>query len=461
MAVCEFCRTTLLKDLGSVSNLGKMSEVLEDYSPLQIGSSGRRDERAFTLIGRIQLTYSAGFWNEWYLLFDDGTDGWLSDASGQYALTVERKTGGALPQFTELLPGRPLQVYSQLFTICDVRTARCTGGQGELPFKVGPGWEARVADLRAKDRFLTIDYSDPAAARVYVGEAVDLPGLSAQLLRDPDAISDAAGRFHGKIAALNCPSCGSPLAAVTGITVQSLCPSCHAQIDTSGATAAVLAAGSSVQAVHFTLELGAHATLEGRSYTVLGALRRSDADGGSVWSEYLLYAPGQEFIWLIETAEGWQRARVLDRWPEWDGAANAVFQDRNFTQRFSYEAIVSFAAGSFNWRVAVGDRTRIIEFAHHDTQLAAEITREEMTWTRGVPLPLDQVRAWFGEQALAQLTPHPSYRHTAHKMLIALAVLNFVPLIAAPATTIAYSLLAALGIYLPAYYLDRLDAGTR
>jgi hypothetical protein len=406
------------------------------------------------------LRYSAGFWNEWYLLFDDGTNGWLSDASGQYALTVEQRTSAALPPFGQLVPGRTLKVAAQLYTIADVRTARCTAGQGELPFKVGPGWEARVADLRAKDRFVSLDYSDSAVARVYVGEAVDLPGLSAQLLRDPDVISDAAGRFHGKIAALTCPSCGSPLKAVTGITLQSICPSCHAQIDTSGSTAAVLAAGAAVAAVRFTLDLGAHTTLDGQPYTVLGALRRSEADGGSTWSEYLLYAPGQEFVWLIETGEGWQRARVLDRWPEWDGAANAAFQDRTFVQRFDYEAVVSFAAGSFNWRVAVGDRTRIIEFTHHDTRLAAEITREEMTWTCSVPLPLDQVRAWFGEHIQADLTPPPSYRHTARQMLIALAVLNLVPLIAAPSTTIAYSLLAALGIYLPAYYLDRLEAGS-
>jgi len=459
MAVCAYCKTTLLKDADSVKNLGRMSEVLEDYSPLQIGSAGTHGGRGFTLIGRIQLQYSAGFWNEWYLLFDDGGSGWLSDASGQYALTLERPASGALPLFDKLVPGNTLRVASLLYTISDVRTARCTAGQGELPFKVGPGWEARVADFRAKDRFMTLDYSDPASTRVYVGEAVDLSSLSAQLLRDPAQISDSSGRFRGKIAALQCPSCGSPLQAVTGITVQTLCPSCHARIDTAGATAVVLAAGAAVEAVHFTLELGARSNLDGRSYTVLGAMRRSEGDGSSTWSEYLLYAPGKDFIWLIESAGGWQRAEVMNRWPDWDGAANASFQDRNFAQRCSYEAVVVFAIGSFNWRVAVGDRTRILEFANHEMRLAAEITREEMTWSRSLPVPLDQVRAWFGEHVHADLVPHPSYRDTARKMLIALALLNLIPLIEAPSSTIVYSLLAALGIYLPAYYLDRLDAG--
>jgi hypothetical protein len=458
LAVCGYCKTTLLKDADSVKNLGKMSEVLEDYSPLQIGSSGRQGGRGFTVIGRIQLQYSAGFWNEWYVMFDDGGGGWLSDASGQYALTVEKQTSAALPLFDKLVPGRTLRVSSQLYTISDVRTARCTAGQGELPFKVGPGWEARVADFRARDRFMTLDYSDAAATRVYVGEAVELASLSAQLLRDTTQISDAAGRFRGKIAALNCPACGSALKAVTGITVQSLCPSCHAQIDTAGSVAVVLAAGAAVEAVHFTLELGASMSLDGQSYTVIGALRRTEGDGSSVWSEYLVYAPGKEFIWLVETDAGWQRAQVMNRWPDWDGAQIAGFQDRQFARQTSYDAVVVFAVGSFNWRVAVGDRTRIMEFSNHDTRLAAEVTREEMTWTRSVPVPLDQVRAWFGREVHAERSPQPTYRATARKMLVALVLINVVPLFAAPSTTILYSLLAALGIYLPAYYLDRLDA---
>jgi hypothetical protein len=458
LAVCGYCKTTLLKDADSVKNLGKMSEVLEDYSPLQIGSSGRHGGRGFSVIGRIQLQYSAGFWNEWYVMFDDGGGGWLSDASGQYALTVEKQTSAALPLFDKLVPGRTLRVSSQLYTISDVRTARCTAGQGELPFKVGPGWEARVADFRARDRFMTLDYSDATAPRVYVGDAVELESLSAQLLRDPAQISDAAGRFRGKVAALNCPSCGSALKAVTGITVQSLCPSCHAQIDTAGSVAVVLAAGAAIEAVHFTLELGARMSLDGLSYTVIGALRRSESDGSSVWSEYLLYTPGKEFIWLVETDAGWQRAQVMNRWPDWDGADVAGFQGRQFARQTSYDAVVVFAVGSFNWRVAVGDRTRILEFANHDTRLAAEVTREEMTWSWVENVPLDQVRAWFGRDVHAELSPLPTYRATARKILFALALINVVPLFAAPSTTILYSLLAALGIYLPAYYLDRLDA---
>jgi len=53
MAVCEYCHSTLLKDAESVKDIGKMSDVLEDYSPLQINTSGEYQGKHFTVVGRI------------------------------------------------------------------------------------------------------------------------------------------------------------------------------------------------------------------------------------------------------------------------------------------------------------------------------------------------------------------------------------------------------------------------
>ena len=461
MAVCEFCKTTLLKDARSVSNLGKMSEVLEDYSPLQIGTSGQFAQRSFSLIGRIQLQYSAGFWNEWYALFDDGATGWLSDASGQFTMTQAKQSAATLPLFEKLVPGHTLSVSGTTYATSDVRTAQCTAGQGELPFKVGQGWQARVADFRAGDRFLSLDYSDGADARVFAGQAVDLAALKPQLLRDPTQISDAAGHFRGKVSALACPSCGAPVKCVPGITVHIVCPSCHAEVDTAGSTAAVLAAGASVEAVHFTLNLGAEATIDGVRHTVLGAMRRAESDGGSQWSEYLMYAPGRDFIWLIETSEGWQRTQVLNRWPEWDGSGRVTLDGRHFQKASEYGARVAFAAGSFNWRVSVGDVARVTEFADGGLRLAAEATSEELTWSRSAPLALDQVRAWFGEHVHTDQTPHPKYMGTARQIVIGLLVINSIPLLLATGSVLPYALLAVAAIFLPAYFLDRLDERTQ
>jgi len=475
MSVCAFCKTTLLKDADSVRNIGKMSEVFEDYSPLQIGTSGQFAGRGFSLVGRIQLRYSEGFWNEWYTLFDDGSNGWLSDASGQYTLTFPQNAGATLPLFEKLIPGHVLHLGGQSYATSDVRRARCTGVQGELPFKVGQGWEARVADFRGADRFLSLDYSDPEV-RVYAGRAVELSDLKAQLLRDVSQISDSAGHFHGKVSALSCPSCGSPVSCVPGMTVHIVCPSCHSQVDTSGPVATVLAAGAAVSAIRFTLELGSVALIDGARYTVLGAMRREEVgEEASLWSEYLLYAAGRKFLWLVETGEGWQRTEVLDRWPSWDGAGHAALDSVQFRQVSSYAARVVFAAGSFNWRVSVGDTVQVTEFAGQANlakalvaqvnqaaavRLAAEVTPEEMTWSRSQPMPLDQMRALFGEHVHAELQPHPKYMETARRLLILLLIVNAIPLLFATANALPYALLGAAAIYLPAYFLDRLDGGT-
>jgi hypothetical protein len=456
MAVCEFCRTTVLKDAQSVIDLGKMSEILEDYTPLQIGTSGVFGQRSFSLIGRLQLQYSDGFWNEWYVLFDDGSAGWLSDASGQFTMTHQVTSGHPPPPFERLRPGYTLSTSGTMFQTADVRTARCTAGQGELPFKVGAGYVARVADFRADNRFVTLDYSDSDTPRIYSGQAVELAELKPQLLRDAAAIKDAAGHFRGKVSALTCPSCGAPVKCAVGVTVHIVCPNCHAAVDTSGSVATVLAAGQSVESQRFTLELGAEANIAGTRYTVLGAMRRND--GESDWSEYLLYAPGQKFFWLIETEDGWQRAEVLDRWPAWNSADRVSVEGHAFNKTSEYDARVVFAAGSFNWRVKVGDTVHVTEFASGPLRLAAELSAEEMTWSRSQVIALDQVRAWFGGHVHAEQHPVPGYRAAAKRVLIPLFLINAIPLILAPGSVLLYLLLAAAAIYIPAHMLDKQES---
>lgn len=105
MAVCEYCRSTLLREGEAVRDAGKMAVVLEDYSPIRITTSGMYAGQAFGVVGRIQLRYEDGFWNEWYILFDDGSAGWLSDASGQYAVTLDTGLADDAPPFGQIVPG--------------------------------------------------------------------------------------------------------------------------------------------------------------------------------------------------------------------------------------------------------------------------------------------------------------------------------------------------------------------
>ncbi len=66
---------------------------MEDASPLQLGAEGRYRNSHFALIGRIQLRYQQGVWNEWHLLFDNQESGWLSEANGNYVITFPPRAG--------------------------------------------------------------------------------------------------------------------------------------------------------------------------------------------------------------------------------------------------------------------------------------------------------------------------------------------------------------------------------
>jgi hypothetical protein len=457
MAVCEFCKTTVLKDAGSVKDAGKMSDVLADYSPIQIGTAGTFGGHSFTVIGRIQLHYSAGLWNEWYLLFEDGHTAWLGDSSGLFVLTTERQGGNGLPAFEQLSVGLPCNIGGKPYITAEIRTADCIGGQGELPFRVGQGYQARVADFRSGNSFVTLDYSDDDQPKVYTGQAVTLESLQCQLLREDDQVLASAGKFRGKVSPLACPSCGSSVSYVPGMTSHLVCPSCQAQIDTSGEVAQVLEAGDRMAALHTTLELGAKATIAGTPYELIGVMRRSD-DEGSAWTEYLMHSTRAGFLWLVETDDGWARAKVQDDWPAWSGDT-ATLGGQTYRKLYDYPARVQFAAGAFNWRVHAGDEVQVSEFGSGQNKLAAEMTSEELTWSLSSPVAADQIRAWFGNEVKADKQSAGGARLSdmSRKFIIGILALNAVPLLMAFTRTWLFVVLAVAAVYFPAKYLDSLD----
>lgn len=459
MAVCGYCRAAVLKDADSVKDIGKISSVLEDYSPIQIGTAGTYGGRGFSVVGRIQLRYEQGIWNEWFLLFDDGTNSWLGDSSGMYTITTVRESAPPLPSFHDIQPGWIYQIGAEKFMASERRDAECIGGQGELPFRVGDGWRIRVADFRAGSAFLTLDYTDGEIPVVYNGTAVTLPELKCQLLRDEDTIKASAGKYRARLDALDCPSCGSMINYVPGVTSNLVCPACSSQLDASGPEATVLAAGERVERANLTLSLGAKATIAGSSHTIIGAMLRADEEG-SEWREYLLYSAKAGFFWLVETDEGWFRAGVLANWPAWASldATSVQLENVNYSKLYDYMATVRYAAGAFNWRVAAGDEVRVYEFEAGQTTLAAELTPLELTWSRSTPVAWDQIKTWFGQDARGEgpaTTAKPSSLGSSQmKFVWWILGLNAIPMLFTFSETFFLTVAALIALYYPASYFQ-------
>ncbi len=180
--VCEYCKSILVRTDLDLRKVGQVSDAMPDSSPIQMNTEGIYRNKAFVVIGRILYEYSQGAWNEWHVVMNDGTNAWLSDAQGEYAVS-SLNTGEALPLSSQLQVGQQYCWKNQKYTLTVITQARYRGVEGELPFQTWDKTETKFADLRSESsRFATLDYSDSDPA-LYLGEFVGFDDLHLKNLR--------------------------------------------------------------------------------------------------------------------------------------------------------------------------------------------------------------------------------------------------------------------------------------
>ncbi len=394
LAVCDYCQSTLVREGQELADLGKMAALVEDRSPLQRGAEGRWKSRHFALIGRIQLRWEQGLWNEWHLLFDDGKSGWLSESGGEYVISEPVRQTDALPPFSGLLVGQGLILAGHPYSITNVLTAECVAGEGELPFKVGSGYPAPVADLRDEaGRFATLDYSDdPAKPLLFIGESVEFNSLAWNNLRQDIPIAEP----NVKARAFNCPSCAAPL-SISHAKIESVgCPSCGAVLDTTNETVKLLAQASLDLKVEPVLPLGARGKLRGEDVEIIGFMRRRMTEEGVDyrWSEYVLLGRDARLLWLTEYRGHWNLARVLPRAVIVAGN-KAVFDKTDFKHFQSYYAFVDYVVGEFPWRVRIDESVAVEDYVAPPRMLSRETNENEETITLAEYLPPEELQQAF------------------------------------------------------------------
>jgi hypothetical protein len=386
-----------------VENIGKMAALMEDGSPLQLGSRGEYQGVSFSIVGRIQLRFDRGIWNEWYLTFNDGRDGWLGEAQGTYAVSFHKKTDQDLPEFEQLKPGNKMELQGQVFHVQNVEHARCIAGQGELPFRVNAGYDAPVADLLGADgAFATLDYSEDRPL-VFVGEYVEFDDLRFSNLRTLEGWSN---RTRPKVRAFQCKQCAAPVTSRGMLqTLVAVCPSRGAVIDISDENLNVLRTFASKTRLTPAIPLGTRGKFADGEFEVIGFLQRfvTVESVDYPWREYLLFNPYKGFRWLTEYNGHWSYIKTTLIKPALLPAGDMTFQGEEFRHFQSATAKVNYVFGEFYWRVEAGESCLVSDFIAPPRILSVEKADRDLSYSIGEYIEPEGVAAAFGLQ-----TPLPA-----------------------------------------------------
>jgi hypothetical protein len=194
--VCPYCRSLVVRHDVNVEAMGKMAELPDDISPFQLGTTGRYNRIGFSLIGRMKIGWSDGMWNEWFTFTDTGEKGWLAEAQGFLAISMEKSAdlvkfstvpgGRAFSLDTPPMLGSTLYIDGKKFGVEDVKLAQCIGSEGELPFPAPRGRKTKTVDMLGdKGEFAGLEYTDgDDKPRLYIGQYVEFDDLQFSHLRD-------------------------------------------------------------------------------------------------------------------------------------------------------------------------------------------------------------------------------------------------------------------------------------
>ena len=178
---CEFCHSILVRTDVDLRKVGVVADLPADASPIQIGTEGAYQNKSFVVIGRILYEYEQGGWNEWHVVYNDGSNGWLSDAQLEYDLSWLAAPGTVVPP--NAYKGQILQFGGRNYQVTSVTKAHYKGVQGELPFQYWDKADVLFADLRTSTgEFGTIDYTEHPPL-LFLGRAVEFDDLHFKNLR--------------------------------------------------------------------------------------------------------------------------------------------------------------------------------------------------------------------------------------------------------------------------------------
>jgi len=432
LKICEHCGSAVARKGADLANYGKVADLVSTPSLLSLGlRGGYSGAPPFTLLGRLQLSFGSGTWDEWLLGFRDGNWAWLSESQGKFHYMGQAPLP-PVPRFEEIRVGATVDLGAQgTFVVTESREGRFVSGAGELPFDVAPGSAMRYADLQGPGgQFATIDYgSGSAAEAVYIGREVTLDDLGIKGAKEEPAPLQAV-----KGEALGCPQCGGPLEIRAPDQTQRIaCPYCGSLLDATK-DLMVIEVMTSVE-VQPLFPLGAKGRLMGVQWTFIGFMERSVTVDyvRYAWREYLLHDPRKGFRWLVESKGHWSFVEPIHAGDASASLSGASYGGESFKHFQSGFARVDSVLGEFYWAVARGDTTESRDYVAPPRMLSTEETESETTYSLATYLEPEQVWKAFNPKGKPPerigIAPNQPWPHAAEMGPVWLTALGLAALV--------------------------------
>ena len=408
-AVCGRCRSTVARTDRDLRVIGIAAPLGPEISVLRVGARGSLPvgarRRGFSVQGALRKGRPGVRWTEWWLVFDDGETGWLSEGNGAwwiFALPSRAVAPHEAPR-----AGAELDLDGELWHVVEAGEATLLAAEGSLPSAAVGARELRYADLRASDGAVgTLDLEE-SPPRLWKGAPTDLAALKMEGTRPVAGWSDEAlVGFEGPsitgTRSLQCPGCAASLRLFTPAgAARRACEYCGALLDVEAEgdlAQAVLVQEAEGAFAAAGIPLGTRGTLDGVVWQVNGSILRYVSAGfmDYEWEELLLWNPWHGYRWLVRGTDGhWNFVRAGV--PAGSRRSGSLVRDGATFRRFSRgTSRVRRVLGEFWWSLAAGDEVEGIDWIAPPRMVSVEVAGNEEAWSEAHWVDAAEVARAFG-----------------------------------------------------------------
>lgn len=177
--VCNYCGASLyVRDTG-VDLTGKVAKLAEYPSRLSVGAKGQVKGRAMHVLGRVRYQYADGFWDEWFVQFDDNQVGWIEEDESDLTLVFKSKLTSPIPPFDQVRVGSFIPLGRDRMFVSEKGQGQVLGAEGQVSQVPAPGRPIQYIDGNASSKAFRL-VIDESGITLHTGEPLEFNDVAIQ-----------------------------------------------------------------------------------------------------------------------------------------------------------------------------------------------------------------------------------------------------------------------------------------